>query len=96
MRDANSNQWKRLSVEATAIVASILLAFAIDAFWDERELREQEIAQLHALHADFTENVKRLQRVIDRQEEFVASQVRSPNSSVRWGMVTRTRSLDYK
>jgi len=76
MRDANSIQWKRLSVEATAIVASILLAFAIDALWDERELREQEIAQLHALHADFTENVKRLQRVIDRQEEFVASQAR--------------------
>lgn len=76
MRDANSIQWKRLSVEATAIVASILLAFAIDALWDERELREQEIAQLHALHADFTENVKRLQRVIDRQEEFVASQER--------------------
>jgi hypothetical protein len=76
MRDANSIQWKRLSVEATAIVASILLAFAIDALWDERELREQEIAQLHALHADFTENVKRLQRVIDRQNEFVASQAR--------------------
>jgi hypothetical protein len=76
MRDANSIQWKRLSVEATAIVASILLAFAIDAWWDERELREQEIAQLYALHADFTENVKRLQGVIDQQEVVVASQTR--------------------
>jgi hypothetical protein len=76
MRDANSIQWKRLSVEATAIVASILLAFAIDAWWDERELREQEIAQLYALHADFTENVKRLQDVIDWQEVVVASQTR--------------------
>jgi len=76
MRDANGIQWKRLSVETTAIVASILLAFAIDAVWDERELREQEIAQLHALHADFTENAKRLQSVIDRQEVVVASQTR--------------------
>ena len=28
--------WKRLSVEGVAIVASILLAFAIDAWWGER------------------------------------------------------------
>ena len=28
--------WKRISVEAVAIVASILLAFSIDAWWEER------------------------------------------------------------
>ena len=36
MTDAQEIPWKRLSVEATAIVASILLAFAIDAWWEER------------------------------------------------------------
>ena len=35
--------WKRLSVEAAAIVASILLAFAIDAWWEAR--REVDLAQ---------------------------------------------------
>jgi len=33
--------WKRLVLEATAIVASILLAFAIDAWWDERQDRKE-------------------------------------------------------
>jgi hypothetical protein len=28
--------WKHIAVEAAAIVASILLAFAIDAWWDAR------------------------------------------------------------
>jgi hypothetical protein len=32
-------QWKHLSVEAIAILASILLAFAIDALWEERSDR---------------------------------------------------------
>ena len=40
MNDANSIQWKRLSVEAAAIVASILLAFVIDAWWEQRLERQ--------------------------------------------------------
>jgi len=45
--------WKRISVEAAAIVVSILFAFAIDAWWQERveEVREREI--LIALLDDF-------------------------------------------
>ena len=30
-------EWKRLLVEGVVIVVSILLAFAIDAWWDERQ-----------------------------------------------------------
>ena len=36
MRDANSIHWKRLYIEAAAIVASILIAFVIDAWWEHR------------------------------------------------------------
>ena len=56
MPDANSIQWKRLSVEAVAIVASILLAFAIDAWWQEKieESREREL--LIALLDDFSKS----------------------------------------
>ena len=36
MSSAQAIQWKRLSVEAVAIVTSILLAFAIEAWWGER------------------------------------------------------------
>ncbi len=51
-----------------------MIAFQVEEWRGEREQREQETAQLYALHADFIENVKRLQRVIDRQEVVVASQ----------------------
>jgi hypothetical protein len=39
MRDANSIHWKRLYIEAAAIVVSILLAFVIDAWWEQRHER---------------------------------------------------------
>jgi len=34
--------WKRLAIEAPVIVVSILLAFTIDAWWDERGERAAE------------------------------------------------------
>ena len=34
--------WKRIAVEAVAIVASILLAFAIEAWWDDWQQQEAE------------------------------------------------------
>ena len=53
---SNSQQipWKRISVEAAAIVASILLAFAIEAWWQQHSDEEQEQELLQALLDDFT------------------------------------------
>jgi hypothetical protein len=45
--------WVRIVAEATAIVLSILLAFAIDAWWDRLGHRREEAAALAALHAEF-------------------------------------------
>jgi len=56
MNDTNSIQWKRISVEATAIVVSILLAFAIDAAWDERQERKFEEQALINLRAEFQDH----------------------------------------
>lgn len=55
MAEAQKIPWKRLAAEATAIVVSILLAFAIDAWWDERGNHEAEQLLLERLRADFTE-----------------------------------------
>jgi hypothetical protein len=44
---------KRLLLEGLVIVASILLAFAIDAAWDERQERAQERRLLEALEDEF-------------------------------------------
>jgi len=45
--------WKRTTVEAAAVVASILLAFAIDAWWEERGLRIEEQQVLQGLREEF-------------------------------------------
>lgn len=45
-----------VALEATLIVASILLAFAIDAAWDGREQARRERDLLMALRADFQRN----------------------------------------
>ena len=42
-----------MSTEAVVIVGSILLAFWIDAWWDDQIDRRQEKALLEALHQDF-------------------------------------------
>jgi hypothetical protein len=44
-----SLSWSRVLVEGTAVVLSILLAFAIDAAWEERQQRRADVAQLRGL-----------------------------------------------
>jgi hypothetical protein len=73
MRDANSIHWKRLYVEAAAIVASILLAFVIDAWWEQRQQRavgaeyeqriENELRDVRAL-------LERIERGVQRNIEM--------------------------
>ncbi len=52
MTETQNIPWKRLSVEAAAIVASILLAFSIDAWWHDRQQRNEEQTILQALLND--------------------------------------------
>ena len=53
--------WRRVLVEGLVIVVSILLAFGIEAWWQERGDRSAERDALVALHAEFTEIRERLQ-----------------------------------
>ena len=43
--------WSRLTLEAVAIVFSILLAFAIEAWWSERQEQKFEEETIQALMA---------------------------------------------
>ncbi len=47
--------WKRIAIEGPVIVISILLAFAIDAWWEERDERQAETILLERLRADYVE-----------------------------------------
>jgi len=50
--------WARLSAEAAAIVLSILVAFAIDAWWDRSQEERQLVATLETLEAEFAEHLR--------------------------------------
>lgn len=56
MTSKQSIPWARISVEAVAIIVSILLAFAIDAWWDERRERIEERKILQSLLIEFLAN----------------------------------------
>ncbi len=63
--------WKRLAIEAPVIVISILLAFAIDAWWQERDERQAEVVLLERLRTDYTEIQSALQVVREEHQEAV-------------------------
>ncbi len=65
MNETPKIAWKRLAVESPVIVISILLAFAIEAWWEERGDRRDEIVLLERLQADFLEIRTALQVVED-------------------------------
>jgi hypothetical protein len=48
--------WKHTAVDALAIVGSILLAFAIDAWWEDRQIRVEEQQVLLGLQEEFLAN----------------------------------------
>jgi hypothetical protein len=60
MKESQDIPWKRIIVEATAIVGSILLAFAIDAWWQDRTDRIVEVQYLQALHEDLLSSIELL------------------------------------
>ena len=60
--------WETIAVEAVAIVLSILLAFAIDAWWTEKQESDVERAALQALRSDFAASREQLEVVLQSLE----------------------------
>lgn len=63
------NRHWSLLLEATAIVASILLAFAIDAWWESRTDRVAEQSAIKRLIVDFTNNRAQLIEIRNIHEQ---------------------------
>lgn len=86
--------WKRIFVEAAAIVASILLAFAIDAWWAETLERSAEREELSRLYDEFAANYERLGRwvseggVVYEQKEAALSLSETWNAALQDGADT--------
>lgn len=58
MRKQQDISWAQLSVEGVAILISILLAFAIQAWWDQRQEEEEQVRLLTALSIEMTQNAQ--------------------------------------
>jgi hypothetical protein len=71
MTETQSIPWKRLSVEAAAIVVSILLAFAIDAWWDDRNERIEEAEILAQFLVTLDEDIQSLESKVSRFQEMI-------------------------
>ena len=65
--DAN-RRWGRILLESLAVVASILLAFAIDAWWDQRAERSQRREVVAALLQQAQQNQARLDSMVAYHE----------------------------
>jgi len=71
--------WKRLATESVIIVGSILLAFAIDAWWDERQEQRAQVERLRRVAAEVElnreiigEKIVTLSRAIQGASEYLA------------------------
>ena len=82
MTKSQNVPWARLAVEAAAIVASILLAFAIDAWWADREIDRWQSAQLRALRDEFSVNLQSL-NVIAQSHDSSARRLESLIAQIR-------------
>jgi len=73
MTNTNDIQWKRTAAEGVAIVVSILLAFWIDTWWEDRKEARLEVVYLLELQEDFEQNKSRLEKEVADIEKTARS-----------------------
>jgi hypothetical protein len=74
-RRATRGRWNGLASvpgEIAIVTAGILIAFALDTWWDNRATAEREQIHLRALVTDFEQNVAALQALIETEEDVMA------------------------
>lgn len=69
MTSSRQIPWARILVEGVVVVISILLAFGIDAWWDQRQGRDAERVLLAGLVNDFEATMRIVEEDRDRLEE---------------------------
>ena len=88
MKSSQAIPWQRIGVQAAAIVVSILLAFAIEAWWAEKQEQDIEQRTLQALQSDLAasneELDKLLRRLVKARTDFARFQSASPSEIVEF------------
>lgn len=59
--------------EIAVVTVGILIAFALDAWWDNRATAEQEQVHLRALASDLQQNIAALQELLEKEESVMSS-----------------------
>lgn len=77
-REGRAPGWRWRSLgrtlrEVAIVTAGILIAFALDAWWDNRVTAEREQIHLRALVSDFEHNVGALQAIVSKEEDVMAN-----------------------
>jgi hypothetical protein len=65
--------WKRIATESAVIVGSILVAFAIDAWWDDRIERGALVEHLILVEAELVNNLDEADRILETLHEQVVA-----------------------
>lgn len=73
MKIAQNIPWPRILAEGAVIVASILLAFWIDAWWADRQLEQETMEDLAIVEIELAENIRLAQVVLDILHEISAA-----------------------
>ena len=73
MTNTNNIEWGRIAAEGVAIVASILLAFWIDTWWEDQQEARFEVVYLYELQEDFEQNKSTLEKMTARLEGIIRS-----------------------
>jgi len=76
MTSTNDIQWKRIAAEGVAIVVSILLAFGIEAWWQDRNDVNREQHLLTALLLEFEQNGELLRQAREVYEQYYRDALR--------------------
>lgn len=92
-----SIEWSKFLIEGLVIVVSILLAFGIEAWWQDNQDTNREIELLEGINSDFLENRNRLLAQLDSIEQNMQSlsafigmsptEVRLIDPELAWGTV---------
>lgn len=65
-----ASTYRRLAVESIAIIGSILLAFSVDAWWEESKESKQHAVQLSLLNEEIRENIEQFRRSAELNRQY--------------------------
>jgi hypothetical protein len=80
MAETQKIPWPRIAVEAAAIVASILLAFAIDAWWVDSKERKAEVDHLARVLAELENNAD----IIEEKLDTISTAITATSEFMSW------------